>query len=483
MSKLNFKSCGHVASKSKKKSVQIFKNFLPLIVCMGVPVIGFSNDKIVLPSTAQDYPGGAPALGGLNQFAPFKYIPPVGSTELPGVDLPKLKPEEQAVADLYATGDYKGVGSSGLALMNQGKVDEGVQLMVANSLAWTGRLGEASTIYESLTAGKHANAANIGLANIQRWSGRDDIAAPLYQEVLVREPGNADALSGLVLTGRELRPKTTITLGGSSDSSDEERRFATLNHRWRGESGAQIYEVETSKVRDELPGVQADQQDLTLRYHDLNMPLKPKFEVSTPTGKDRTLFGNVVLSLNDDQTFLHLGRINWGRLAINPNALNLGLSAFHVGAVGWKDFSIGRLTGRLNHYSISDKNTIITGSLNLDTAWRPLGRSLKPYLGIEFRDAEFNAPSYWSPEEGSGTAYVGLKGEWSADDWNIYSSAQVSGRLFGDAGNGWSVSAGGRRWLTNDVAMSMNLWAMASRRDNAAYRARSLSVNLEKLWN
>jgi hypothetical protein len=102
---------------------------------------------------------------------------------------------------------------------------------------------------------------------------------------------------------------------------------------------------------------------------------------------------------------------------------------------------------------------------------------------MEVRDAEFNAPSYWSPEEGSGTAYVGLKGEWSADDWNIYSSAQVSGRLFGDAGNGWSFSAGGKRWLSNDVAMSMNLWAMASRRDNSAYRARSMSVNLEKLWN
>lgn len=470
-------------SKYTKNSVSFRGKFLPLLLCMGLPTWALADDRATLPSTVQDYPGGAPALGGLNQFAPFKYIPPVGSAELSGVDMPKLAPEEQAVADLYAAGDYKGVGIAGLTLIEKGKVDDGVQLMVANSLAWTGRLVEAATIYEHLTNGKHADAANIGLANIQRWSGRDDIAAPIYQNVLVRDPSNPDALSGLVLTGRELRPKTSLTLGGSSDSSDEERRFATINHRWRDNNGTRIYEVETSKVKDELPGVNAEQQDLTLRFHDLNMPLKPKFELGMPTGGHKTLFGSMALTLNDDQTYLTLGRINWGRLAINPNALNLGLTAFHLGAVSWQDFSFGRLTGRINHYRISDKNTILTGNINLDTSWRPFGRSLKPYLGMEVRDAEFNAPSYWSPEEGSGTAYVGLKGEWSADDWNIYSSAQVSGRLFGDAGNGWSVSAGGKRWLSNDVAMSMNLWAMASRRDNAAYRARSMSVNLEKLWN
>lgn len=443
----------------------------------------WADDKGTLPNTMQIYPGGASALGGLNQFAPFKYIPPVGSNNLPGVDVPKLSPDEQVVSDLYMAGDYKRVATTGLALIEAGKVDDGVQLMVANSLAWTGSLVEAAAIYELLTNGKHADAANIGLANLQRWSGRDDIAAPIYQNILDRDPSNPDALSGLVLAGRELRPKTTLTLGGSSDSSDEERRFATINHRWRNDNGSRIYEVETSKVKDELLPSKAEQQELTLRYHDLNIPLKPKFEVSTPTGKDRSLFANVVLTFNDDQTFLYLGRINWGRLAINPNALNLGLSAFHVGAVAWRDFSIGRLTARLNHYDISDGNVILSGGLNLDTAWRPFGKSIKPYLGMDFRQAEVNKNSYWSPEEGSGTAYVGLKGEWSANDWNVYSALQASSRLYGDAGNGWSFSAGGKRWLSNDVAMSMNLWSMASHRDNSAYRARSLSVNLEKLWN
>ena len=140
-------------SKYTKNSVSFRGKFLPLLLCMGLPTWALADDRVTLPSTVQDYPGGAPALGGLNQFAPFKYIPPVGNADLSGVDMPKLAPEEQAVADLYAAGDYKGVGIAGLTLIEKGKIDDGVQLMVANSLAWTGRLVEAAT----------GSAINLGL--------------------------------------------------------------------------------------------------------------------------------------------------------------------------------------------------------------------------------------------------------------------------------------------------------------------------------
>ena len=466
----------------KNQSSSFKVRLLPLLMCLGLPLAGMADDRITVPNTTLDYPGVLPALGGLNQLAPFKYIPPAGSATLPGAELPKLKPDEQRIADLYAAGDYQAAGTAGLALMAQEKIDEGLQLMVANSLAWTGRLAQATPVYQGLTKGRYVDAANLGLANLQRWRGRDDQAAPIYRDLLARDPGNADALAGLALSGRELSPRTTLSLGGSSDSSDEARRFATANHRWRDATGSKIFEVETSKVRDELPGVKASQQDVSLRYQDLNMALKPRFELSMPTQDNRTLFGNVGLSLNQDRTSVQLGRVNWGRLAVNPNALALGLTAVHVGAGTWHDFSIGRLSGRLNYYRVSDNNTVLATNLNLDTAWRPMGKAIKPYLGMETRDAKFNAPSYWSPEQGSGTAYAGLKGEWGTEDWNIYSSAQLSRRLFGDAGNGWSVSAGGKRWIAKDVAISLNLWAMASQRDNSAYRARSVSVNLEILW-
>jgi hypothetical protein len=54
--------------------------------------------------------------------------------------------------------------------------------------------------------------------------------------------------------------------------------------------------------------------------------------------------------------------------------------------------------------------------------------------------------------------------------------------LWGDAGNGWGVSTGGKRWLSSDVALSLNLWAMSGWRDNSNYKAQAASMTLEKLW-
>lgn len=467
---------------SAKRSLSFRVKLLPMLLSLGLPMVGAADDRLVVPNTALDQLGGATGFGGLNILAPFKYIPPSSNTDSSKADLPKLNPNQQRIADLYAAGNYQAVGTAGLALMAQEDADEGLRLMMANSLAWTGRLKEAAPVYQGLAKGRYADAANVGLGNLQRWRGQDHLAAPLYRAVLARDPNNTDALDGLMLTGRELSPRTTLSFGGSSDSSDEQRRFATINHRWRDASGSQIFEVETSRVRDELPGIEATQQDVSVRYQDLDMPFKPKFEMSMPTNQNQTLFANVGLNFEAYNTSVQLGRVNWGRMAVNPNALANGLTATHVGVGAWRDFSMGRLSGRLAQYRISDDNALLISGLNLDSAWRPFGKVFKPYLGIETRDAQFNSLRYWSPAEGSGTAYAGLKAEWGDTDWNINSSAQLSRRLYGDAGNGWSVSAGGKRWISTDVAISLSLWAMASQRNNSAYRARSLIVNLEKLW-
>lgn len=459
--------------------------FLPLLLCLGLPLTGAADDKGFLPSTTLDYQGVSPPLGGPIQLPPFKYIPPAGAAnkaKQPGIDLPKRSPDQQRLIDLNAAGDYQAVGTQGLALMANAKLDDELQLMIANSLAWTGRLKEAISVYQGLTKGGYAKDANIGMANIQRWSGRDDQAAPIYRSVLASDPVNADALEGLALSVRELSPRTTLSFGGSHDSSDMQRRSATVNHRWRDASGANIFEVETSKVRDALPTSAASQQDISVRYQNLSLTLKPSLELSMPTQDNRTLFGSLRISLDEDQTSLQVGHVNWGRLATNPNALASGLTASHAALSAGYNFPFGKLSGRFNYYNISDGNTILTSNLNVDSSWRPLGNNFKPFFGIESRQAKFNTSNYWSPASGSGTAYVGLKGEWVAADWTLYSAGQVNLPLFGEAGNGWSVSAGGKRWLSNDVAISMNLWAMASHRDNSAYRAQAASVNLEKLW-
>jgi hypothetical protein len=241
--------------------------------------------------------------------------------------------------------------------------------------------------------------------------------------------------------------------------------------------------VETSGVNDRLPDSVAKQQDVTVRYEDLSLPLKPSLELSMPTQVDRTLYGSARIRFGpDEQASLTVGRVNWGRIASNPNALASQLAASHVGIAVAHGFSFGTLQGQVNYYDISDNNQVLTTRLHLASAWRPIGNNFKPFVGIETRDVKFNTPNYWSPEQGSGTLYAGLMGEWGSADWNFYASGQSGVRLYGDAGASWAFTAGGKRWLSKDVALSMNLWSMANTRDNSTYRAQSANMNLEKLW-
>ena len=453
----------------------------PLVFLLGLPQLSLADTKGVLSTPSFDpqsttLPYGGPIL------APFKYIPPIGPVKSEE-ESPKRSPDQQRIVDLNAAGNYQAAGTEGMALLAKEKPDEALQLIIANSLAWTGRLKEAAPAYQNLTAGKYANDANVGLANVLRWRGRDDQALPLYRKVLDSDPGNEVALEGAALSSRELSPRTLVSFGGTNDSSEMQRRSATLNHRWRDSTGARIMEVETSGVNDRLPSNEATQQDVTLRYEDLSLSLKPSIELSMPTRTDRTLYGSARVKLGpDDQVSLTVGRVNWGRMASNPNALASGLAASHIGVAFTEAFSFGILQGRLNYYDISDNNTLLTTNLNLSSSWRPIGNNFKPFVGIETRGTKFNTPNYWSPAEGSGTLYAGLLGEWGSADWNFYASGQTGARLYGDAGASWSFSAGGKRWLSRDVALSMNLWSMASTRDNATYRAQSANVNLEKLW-
>jgi hypothetical protein len=453
----------------------------PVFLFLGMPLVTLADTHGVLSNPALDPQRTTlPSVGPM--LAPFKYIPPIGSSKSEEETL-KRTPDQQRIVDLNAAGNYQAVGTEGMALLSKEKPDEALQLIIANSLAWTGRLKDAAPAYHRLTTGKYANDANVGLANVQRWRGRDDEAMPLYRKVLASEPGHAAAQEGAALASRELSPRTEIRFGGSRDSSDMQRRSATIKHRWRDSTGARIMEVETSGVNDSLPDSEATQKDVTLRLEDLNLSLKPSIELSLPTPVDSTLYGSARIKFaQDEQASLTVGRVNWGRMASNPNALASRLAASHIGVAVAQGFSFGTLQARLNYYDISDNNQVLTTNLHLASAWRPIGSNFKPFVGMETRGAKFNTSNYWSPAEGSGTLYVGLMGEWGSADWNFYASAQSGVRLYGDAGASWSLSAGGKRWLSKDVALSMNLWSMASTRDNATYRAQSANLSLEKLW-
>jgi hypothetical protein len=201
-----------------------------------------------------------------------------------------------------------------------------------------------------------------------------------------------------------------------------------------------------------------------------------------PTVFHPRLYGSGRVKLLNDQVSVGAGVVNWGKLASSPTALNAGLSANYLGADATQSFSMGSLTGRFDYYSISDGNTVVTSNVNFNSAWRPFGSHFKPFVGIETRVAQYSTGNYWSPVDGSGTAYAGLLAEWGEADWSFSTSAQMGARLYGDAGQSWSISAGGKYWLASDVALNANLWSMSSLRDNAAYRAQSLNLNLEKIW-
>ena len=428
-----------------------------------------------------DYKQAAPSDRAV-LLTPFKYLAPAGD-KASGRAI-KRPPSQQKIADLNAAGDYQAIADQGPAVVASEKTDDGLQLMVANSLAWTGRAREAMPAYAALTHGEYADQAFLGIANIDRWQGRDDLALPLYQALLDKDPSNGDALEGAAMAAKELAPRTTVGAFGSTDSGNMQRRSGVINHRWRDGSGAQIFELETSAVRDWLPppAPQATQPELLARYQHLAMDLKPSLELELPARFNRQLFATGRVKLFDDRASIGAGIVNWGRKATSPNALMAGLTANYLGADATGSFDLGSLTGRFDYYDISDSNTILTHSVNFNSAWRPFGSHFKPFFGLEGRKAKVSTSSYWSPVLGSGTAYAGLMGEWGESDWNLFASVQWGARLYGDAGTSWSASTGGKRWLSSDIAVSANLWSMASWRDNAAYRAQSLNVNLEKLW-
>lgn len=418
--------------------------------------------------------------GGL--LAPFKYVAPSKQDETVEPKTIQRSPSHQKIADLNASGNYQAAGTEGLKLLSTDKVDEELQLIIANSLAWTGRINQAVPAYQGISKGQYAKEANIGLANINRWRGRDDLALPIYQSVLEIDSTNADALEGIEMAQRELSPRTTFGATVTNDSSDLKRRLGFINHRWRDQSGTNIYEVEASGFTDWMPGATANQQDLSFRYQGLALPLKPNLEVNVATRLNPRLYAVGRIKVLDDQLSIGAGRINWGKSVTNPNSSIFGWSANYVGLELRESFYLGQVTARADFYGISDGNSVVTSSVNLDTAWRPLGSRFKPFVGVETRSAKFNTSNYWSPDQGYGSAYAGLLGEWSEAEWNIYASAQFGAPLFGDAGHSWSVSLGGKRWFSADTAVNFSLWSMASTRNSSAYRAQAINLNLEKLW-
>ena len=428
------------------------------------------------PVASDAQPASAPAPAVANKSLAYTLIPGEASRA-------PLSPAQQQLYDLNTAGDYQTLGTAGLASFQRTPPDDESRLMVANSLAWTGRSKQAEAQYKLIGPGRYKNDAEVGLANLYRWNGREDESLPLYQSALRNKPKDESAQQGLMLAQRELRPRTTLSFGGTSDSALETNHPGSLKHRWRDASGRNIYELEGGLMNAHQNGVRVDQRDLTTRYQSLELPLQPKFELSQQVQPMLKMYGKVGVRLADNEISLEAGRDNWGKTAATTQALLYGLGANHLGATANHVFDFGQILAAADFYAISDGNTIRTSKLDYKPAWTPLGNHIKPYVGMETRDAKNNTLLYWSPAIGYGTAYAGLQGEWGEDDWGLFGSGQMGTRLYGEAGSSWSLSAGGKYWLTRDIAIDLSLWKMQSWRNNSTYRAKSFNLGLEKLWD
>lgn len=417
-------------------------------------------------------------------LAPFKYIPSAKEKESTAEQGPSRPAAQQRIVDLNREGAYAQAGKEGLALITQEGADDGLRLVIANSLAWSGRLKDANQTYQSIQSPEYVNDANVGIANILRWRGRDEQAAPILREVLNQQPDHVEARSSLEAAEREMAPRTTVMMGASNDSAEALRHSSKVAHRWRDDTGFHVYEVEAGYTKDfQIPTSTEDVlRDVTVRYQALGLELKPALELSTPTTGNRGVYGNLRVFLFDDALQLTAGHVHWGKQANNPNVLNTGLSATQVGALARGETPLGELTGRVDYYNISDTNTMLSTDVRLTSNLRPLGDHFKPFVGVESRKASFRTANYWSPDGGSGAVYGGLLGEWSGPEWSLFGSAQLGLGLYGEAGTSWSLSGGAKRWITSDVALSVNLWGMSSFRSGSEYRAQAANVYLEKIW-
>jgi hypothetical protein len=444
---------------------------LPVFALPRIALAQSTANKTVLQTSASE---------SVIPLAPFQYVPSPRWKEPDASETANRSPAQKNLADLYKDGKYAAVGSEGLALITKEKIDEQLQLFIANSLAWTGNTKQAGQLYRVLLPSKYKSEATIGLANLHRWQGKDYLALPMYKEVLKTEPDNKDATEGLRLAARETQPRTTIVLGALKDSSNIEIRSLKLNHRWADESLANVWEIETGTVQSKDATLSVTRPSLTVRYKAQDTIFKPRLEVGSD-GKN--LYGNVGIALGDLPVLVDIGRINWGEISSNPKALAAQLSATRLSVQTSASFSAGNLFARAEFNNISDGNSITATAIRFTPAWRPFGSHFKPLLGIETRDSKFSKLEYWSPAEGYGTAFAGMMAEWQETDWNFFASAQAGTRLYGEAGSSWSASSGGKLWLNKDWAVGLRLWSMASQRNFQRYRAKSAFITVEKLWD
>lgn len=384
--------------------------------------------------------------------------------------------------DKFDAGDYWSVGSDGLNYLKEEPGNSELRIMVADSLAWSGRYADAISQYQMLAGTALSDRAAVGLANLYRWSDRPDLADPLYRQVLKSQPDNPDALDGLIRTNRALRPRTDFIFGRKSDSNSVMQNGTEIDHHWRGDNLALKYELSLNTSRYTLSPVNTRQSEVNFSVEHAGMAMAPKLDLSVQQGPIAKAFASLRLKL-DDAPDLHMtiGHVNWGNMAFQPQALLQGLVATQLGVDGSLVTRTGTISALYNGYQVSDGNQVQDANIRFSSSWRPLGVDFRYFIGLSGHFALKNVPTYWSPKTGYLSTDIGFSNEWSlpSGEYSVY--GQRGFGVGGEALNSYNMGFAAKRYIDRDWAATLAAGLLKNQRTDA-YHSKYLSLGAEKLW-
>lgn len=384
--------------------------------------------------------------------------------------------------DKFDAGDYWSVGSDGLDFLKKEPGNNELRMIVANSLAWTGRYADAISQYQMLAGTTLSDSAALGLANVYRWSGRPDLASPLYQQILTSQPDNPDALDGLNRINRELRPRTDVVFTRKSDSNSVMQNGTEIKHYWRGDNLALKYALSFNTSHYTLTPVETQQTEINFSIEHADMAMAPKLDLSVQQEPISKAFALLRLKLSDaPDLHITIGHVNWGNMAFQPQALLDGLDATQLGINGSLITRPGTLNAIYNNYKVSDDNQIQESNIQFFPSWSPLGTDFRYYIGLSGRYALRNVPAYWSPDTGYLSTDIGFTKEWpiSNGDYLIY--GQRGFHAGGEALNSYNIGFSAKRNIDRDWAASLSAGMLENQRSDA-YNSKYLTFGIERLW-
>lgn len=419
-------------------------------------------------------PARTPEPQAIGPLHSYRYVPSQKTAD----DVPR-PPAQQELVQLNQDGNYAALAKKGRALLKKEKVDDELKFIIANAMAWTGKLHPAEAQYKSLLNGPMALDAKVALANITRWRGKNYLAVPMYREVLAVDPTHEEAARGLQLSEDAMRPRTRLSLDRTHDSDRVKTSTVTLDHRWQTHEGLRTWDVELNRMNASSPFASARQATVVVRHQELDRPLEPAVEL----GVGDRLYGRITIRPTPLPIHVTVGKVNWAQMSLNPIALKRRLSAVDVGVNANFEGRFGNVSIAADNYHVSDSNNVQTGTVRFSPAIR-LPLHIRPVVGLEYRKSDFNTISYWSPNSGYGTGYVGLEGDWSGknDRWTVSASAQRGWGFYGEAKPSWGGSVSGRYKITRDWTLGASVWAIINSRNDKPYRANSAIVFLERKW-